>query len=224
MNIFSDQKIIDSWKSNALPWVIAVRTNEIESRLLVTNKAIIDAVLAQAPKTVLDVGCGEGWLIRELKKAGIKSLGIDAVPKLIQYAQKEGGGRFKTITYEDLSSDKIEEKFDVIVCNFSLLGKGAVNHIFQQAPSLLNEGGSLILQTIYPVNESREQYKDGWREGSWVGFNNKFRDPAPWYFRTLETWEALFLGNGFKLKEMLTPLNKKTKIPVSVVFIGVKSS
>ena len=73
MNIFSDQKIIDSWKSNALPWVIAVRTNEIESRLLVTNKAIIDAVLAQAPKTVLDVGCGEGWLIRELKKAGIKS-------------------------------------------------------------------------------------------------------------------------------------------------------
>jgi len=99
---------------------------------------------------------------------------------------------------------------------FLYLERGAVNHIFQQAPSLLNEGGSLILQTIYPVNESRE--------GSWVGFNNKFRDPAPWYFRTLETWEALFLGNGFKLKEMLTPLNKKTKIPVSVVFIGVKSS
>ena len=67
-------------------------------------------------------------------------------PKLIEYAQKEGGGRFKTITYEDLSRDEIEEKFDVIVCNFSLLGNESVNHLFQQAPSLLNVGGFLIVQ------------------------------------------------------------------------------
>ncbi|MCK4843241.1 MAG: hypothetical protein KAT04_15375, partial [Methylococcales bacterium] len=31
-----------------------------------------------------------GWLVRELMKVGINSLGIDAVPKLIEYAQKEG--------------------------------------------------------------------------------------------------------------------------------------
>ena len=224
MNKYSDQKIIDSWKKNVQPWVVAVRTDEIESRLLVTNKAIIDAVLSQSPKTVLDVGCGEGWLVRELNKVGIKSLGIDAVPKLIEYAQKAGGGRFKVITYESLSSAEIEEKFDVIVCNFSLLGNESVSHLFQQAPLLLNEGGSLIVQTINPLTESREQYKDGWREGSWVGFNHKFRDPAPWYFRTLETWEILFLNNGFKLSKMLEPLNKKTKMSASVIFIGVKSS
>ena len=224
MEKFSDQKIIDSWKNNAHPWVVAVRMNEIESRLLVTNTAIIDVVLAQAPETVLDVGCGEGWLIRELNKVGIKSLGIDAVPKLIEYAQKEGGGRFKMITYGDLLSDEIEEKFDVIVCNLSLLGNESVNHLFQQAPSLLNDSGSLIVQTIHPVTESREKYKDGWREGSWKGFNNKFRDPAPWYFRTLETWETLFLNNGFKLSKILEPLNRKTKTPASVIFIGVKSS
>ena len=146
------------------------------------------------------------------------------MPKLIEYAQKEGGGRFKTITYEDLSRDEIEEKFDVIVCNFSLLGNESVNHLFQQAPSLLNDGGFLIVQTIHPVTDSREKYKDGWREGSWAGFNNKFRDPAPWYFRTLETWEALFLNNGFKLSKILEPLNKKAKTPASVIFIGVKSS
>ncbi len=224
MKKFSDQKIIDSWGNNVQPWVVVVRTDEIESRLLVTNKAIIDAVLAQAPKTVLDVGCGEGWLVRELSKVGIKALGIDAVPKLIEYAQKEGGGKFKTITYEGLSSDVIEEKFDVIVCNFSLLGNESVNHLFKQAPSLLNEGGSLLVQTIHPLTESGEQYKDGWREGSWVGFNHKFSDPAPWYFRTLETWETLFLNNGFKLSKMLEPLNKKTKVPASVIFVGVKSS
>jgi 2-polyprenyl-3-methyl-5-hydroxy-6-metoxy-1,4-benzoquinol methylase len=128
------------------------------------------------------------------------------------------------ITYESLSSAEIEEKFDVVVCNFSLLGNESVNHVFHQAPFLLNEGGSLIVQTIHPLTESREQYKDGWREGSWVEFNHKFRDPAPWYFRTLENWETLFLNNGFKLSKMLEPLNKKTKMSASVIFIGVKSS
>ena len=83
---------------------------------------------------------------------------------------------------------------------------------------------SLLFKTIHPVTDSREKYKDGWREGSWAGFNNKFRDPAPWYFRTLETWEALFLNNGFKLSKILEPLNKKAKTPASVIFIGVKSS
>lgn len=224
MEKFSDQKIIDSWMHNVHYWVTAVRADEIESRLLLTNKAIIDAVLAQTPKTVLDIGCGEGWLVRELNKVGIESLGIDAVPKLIEYAQNEGGGRFKTITYEGLSSDEIEEKFDVIVCNFSLLGNESVNHLFQQAPSLLNDGGSLIVQTIHPKTESREPYKDGWREGSWVGFDHKFRDPAPWYFRTLETWETLFLDSGFRLSKVLEPFSLKTKTPASIIFIGVKSS
>lgn len=223
MKYFSEQNIIDSWKKNALPWVAAVRMGEIESRLLVTNKAITDAILAQAPKTVLDIGCGEGWLVRELNKAGIKSLGIDAVPKLIENAQKEGGGRFKTITYEGISNGEIEEKFDIIVCNFSLFGKESVNRLFQQAPSILNKDGSIIVQTIHPGTESREKCKDGWREGSWKGFNDEFSAPAPWYFRTLETWKILFLKNDFKLK-ILEPLNPKTKTPASVIFVGVKNS
>ena len=163
-------------------------------------------------------------LVRELKEVGINSLGIDGVAKLIEHAKKEGGGRFKTITYEDLSSDEIREKFDVLVCNFSLLGNESVNHLMQQAPFLLNEGGSIIIQTIHPVVECGEQYKDGWREGSWVGFNDKFSDPAPWYFRTLETWKTLFLKSGFELRRILEPINQKTQTPASVIFVGVKST
>ena len=68
-------------------------------------------VLAQVPKTVLDIGCGEGWLVRELDKVGIETLGIDAVPQLIDYAQKEGSGGYRTLTYEALSHSEINEQF-----------------------------------------------------------------------------------------------------------------
>ena len=105
MEKFTDQKIIDSWKKNVQPWVTAICEGEIESRTLVTNKAIVDAVIERAPKTVLDVGCGEGWLVRELGKVGIDALGIDVIPELIEFAQTKGGGRFKLLSYEDLSGN-----------------------------------------------------------------------------------------------------------------------
>lgn len=225
MKPLSDQQIIDSWKKNVQPWVAAVREGKIESRLLVTNQAIIDAVLAASPGSVLDVGCGEGWLVRELEGAGINALGVDVVPELIEYARKQGGGRFRSLAFEALSGDVLQERFDVIVCNFSLLGNESVTRFFQQAPSLLNEGGSLIVQTIHPVAGCGDgEYEDGWREGSWAGFSDKFRDPAPWYFRTMHTWETLFLNHGFSLSEILEPLHPITETPASVIFTGVLSN
>jgi 2-polyprenyl-3-methyl-5-hydroxy-6-metoxy-1,4-benzoquinol methylase len=218
----SDQKIIDSWEKNARPWVAAVREGEIESRVLVTNKAIVDAVLGRTPRLVLDVGCGEGWLVRELAKAGVDSLGIDVVPDLIESAQHAGGGRFRLLSYEEVSMDILKEKFDLLVCNFSLIGNESVNRLFRLAPTFLHPGGSLIVQTIHPVAGCGDgKYEDGWREGSWAGFSDSFSDPAPWYFRTLETWKFLFSENGFRLDEIREPAHPRTQKPASVIFIGV---
>ena len=69
-----DQQIIDSWDVNAAPWVRAVRNHEIPSRRLVTDQAIIDAVMRRKPTSVLDLGCGEGWLARELSARGVDVL------------------------------------------------------------------------------------------------------------------------------------------------------
>ena len=225
MEKFSDQKIIASWVKNVKPWVTAVREGEIESRLLVTNKAIVDAVLERTPDTVLDVGCGEGWLVRELAEAGVKCLGVDVVPELIECAKNEGGGVFRSISFEDLTFDALNETFDVVVCNFSLLGNESVINLFQQVPSLLNEGGSIIIQTVHPVAACGEgKYEDGWREGTWAGFSDEFSDPAPWYFRTIETWKSLFVEHGFTLNKVMEPLNPKTRNMASVIFVGVVDS
>ncbi|MBV1875265.1 MAG: class I SAM-dependent methyltransferase [Cycloclasticus sp.] len=218
---YSDKDIVDSWLDNVKPWINAVRQNEIETRTLITNKAITDAIIQRSPKTVLDIGCGEGWLARELNKTGISVLGIDAIPDLIAAAIEGGGGIFKVIPYEDLIEDAIKEKFDMVVCNFSLLGKESVNAIFKYLSCILNNGGLFIVQTIHPVTECGDsKYIDGWRKGSWAGFNNNFKNPAPWYFRTLETWKNLFLYNSFALNEIIEPINLATNTATSVIFVG----
>lgn len=221
MTLYSDKNIIDSWFQNAKPWISAVRNNEIESRFLITNKAIKDTVLEKSPIKVLDIGCGEGWLARELNKVGIDVYGIDIVPQLVDEANKQGNGKFQVLSYEDLSQETIKEKYDVAVCNFSLLGNESVAKIFQSISSLLNENGYFIVQTIHPISGcGDEEYIDGWRKGTWKGFSDSFTNPPPWYFRTLKTWKDLFLNNGFSICEIIEPLNPKTKTFASIIFVG----
>jgi 2-polyprenyl-3-methyl-5-hydroxy-6-metoxy-1,4-benzoquinol methylase len=224
MNPYSDEKIVDSWEKNASQWSEAVRGGHIESRKLITNKAIAEAVLSHSPESVLDIGCGEGWLIRELASQVPHLVGVDVVPDLIEQAESAGWGHFLVASYEDIAAGAVEGSFDVVVCNFSLLGKESVETLFGAVPASLTADGVFIVQTPHPVVASDLPYIDSWREGSWVGFGTDFVDPAPWYFRTLESWVALFTGNGFQLLEIREPIHPKTHKPVSVIFTGANKA
>ncbi len=223
-DLFSDTRIVNSWHRNAAPWIEAIRGKQIESRIQVTNQAIIEAIVSRVGKTVIDIGCGEGWLVRELHALGMNVLGTDAVPDLIEQARATGAGHFDLISHEDIGAGKLGEKFDVAVCNFSLLGNESVTGLFRIMPMLLNATGCFIVQTVHPVLAcGAYHYESGWREGSWLGFSSDFTDPAPLYFRTLEAWISLFIDNGLKLIELREPLNQQTGKPASVLFMATLS-
>jgi len=217
----SEAKIVDSWRRNAAPWTIAVRERQIESRRLATDQAIIDATLAGSPQSVLDIGCGEGWLARALSAHGIDVTGIDAIPALIEQARLAADGDFRTMSYEDVAAGRLDAAVDAVVCNFALLGNESVAGLLGAVRALLNPGGCLLIQTLHPAFAGGDHpYQDGWREGSWTGFGTDFSDPAPWYFRTLESWIGLLADSGLRLREMREPLHPKTRKPVSVIFVA----
>lgn len=217
----SDARIVDSWHKNASPWTDAVRGNRIESRTLITNQAIIDAVLSRSPRTVLDIGCGEGWLVRALAERGVEATGVDVVPALVEQANAAGGGEFRVASYEQIAAGGLDMTVDAVVANFSLIGKESVEGVLRRAPELLTENGALIIQTLHPLVAVGDlPYEDGWRCGSWAGFSDEFSDPAPWYFRTLESWKSLLANSGFSRIEMREPIYPETAKPASVIFIA----
>lgn len=221
MSKLTDKKIIDSWSKNVEAWTKAVRDREIPSRKLVTDKAILEATLDTSPKTAIDIGCGEGWLVRELVKSGVRTLGTDVVTGLIEEARSFGEGEYEVLSYEDFSSKTFQDTFDTAVCNFSLLGEESVPLLFKALPKVLSPKGHLVIQTLHPLMAcGEEEYVDGWREGSWDGFDSRFVDPAPWYFRKLESWVKLYTDHGFALNELREPLHPDTNRPASVIFIG----
>jgi SAM-dependent methyltransferase len=218
-----DKKIVDSWHKNTAPWVSAVREGEIESRLLVTNRAIVDVVRSLGPATGIDIGCGEGWLVRALD--GIAMIGVDVVPGLVDAARQAGGGDFRTMSYEEIAQGRLNLALDVAICNFSLLGQESVEGVFRAAPSFLRPGGALVVQTMHPVVACGDApYRDGWREGSWAGFNDGFTDPPPWYFRTLGSWIKLYGDHSLQLRELHEPLHPRTGKPASLILVGTLSA
>lgn len=210
-----------SWRENAAPWITAVRERQIESRRLATDQAIIDALLSGEPASVLDVGCGEGWLVRELVRHGIRATGVDATHALVEAARQKGGGEFHCLNYFALAAGELPLRVDTVVCNFSLLGDRSVAVLFQAVPALLTPSGRFIVQTPHPEVACGDQpYRDSWRPGSWAGFDPTFRAPAPWYFRTLESWQRLFEESGLRLLEQRTPIHPNTGQPASVIFVA----
>lgn len=224
-----EQEIIRSWYSNAAPWSRAIRTASIASRKLVTNQAIVDAVLSTAASRVLDLGCGEGWLARALAERGIRATGVDVVPELIAQAVSQAASMdlashavFLVQDYSSIASRAWPGgRFDAAVCNFSLLGADSVETLIAALPFYLESAGRLIIQTLHPAAACGDlPYEDGWREGSWLGFSSDFRDPAPWYFRTVESWQAMLQRCGFEILECREPKAAGAVTPASIIWIG----
>lgn len=218
---FSDEKVLHSWRRNAAPWQRAIENAEIGSRIRVTDAAIVAAALTHRPRTALDVGCGEGWLCRALESEGIETWGVDGVPELVAAARDKSGGlgqRFMEMRYEEMESARFPLRFDLLVCNFSLIGEASVERVLAAAIDLLEPGGYLLIQTLHPCWGADGDYRSGWRSGTWKGFNDEFSDAPPWYFRTLGDWIALLGEKGLPLSRLDEPVDPETGTPASIIF------
>lgn len=218
----NEQQILDSWAVNAKPWTRVVRDQLLESRALVTDKAIVEAVVELKPQTFLDIGCGEGWLCRELFRRGFDGWGVDAIAELVESARSLGDVRFVVSSYSDLPLQKFGSinQFDCLICNFSLLGERAASEIAQAGKSLLADKGKIIIQTLHPLMACGDSpYCNGWRQTSWQGIGLESFHPAPWYFRTIESWICEFHLKNYRLLKLIEPCHPKTKKPASILFI-----
>ena len=216
-----EQQIQQSWEANADAWTRAIDQNQIESRRAATDEAILQAVLRCRPRRVLDVGCGEGWLARVLANRGVQVVGVDGSRALVEIACEKGNGCFRAIGYHEIIADPaiLGQSYDGIVCNFSLLGE-EIGDLLRSLRQAIVSDGHLLIQTVHPFTACQQQpYIDGWKTETFDNFGGDFREPMPWYFRTVSSWFQQVPEAGWRLCEFEEPIHPQTKIPLSMLMI-----
>ncbi len=222
MTVGSEQQIITSWRRNARPWVVALQRGAIASRVAVTNQAIVSAIAALTPQRVLDVGCGEGWLLRELAALDIAAEGVDAVAELVEAARQMGSMNCHCLSYAQLAEHRWPEPFDLAVCNFSLLGEAVAGPLSDLA-TLIRPTGRILVQTLHPCAYLHSgKYQGGWLAGSWQGLpedvRKRFAEAPPWYFRRLSDWLSVFAEAGLIVSRIEEPAAEPGGEPLSIIF------
>jgi 2-polyprenyl-3-methyl-5-hydroxy-6-metoxy-1,4-benzoquinol methylase len=216
--------IARSWDANAGCWTDAVRARAMESRRLVTDDAVVDAVRHALSNTagarILDVGCGEGWLARRLAAAGHDVTGFDGSAPLIDDAQRSGAARFMVLSYEEFARDphRAGEACHAAVCSFSLLSDDIVP-LLRALRDVVVPDGHLIIQTVHPVTAAGARYEDGWREENFESLPGEWT-PMPWYFRTFASWVRALHDAGWQLEQCIEPVHPETRQPLSIILHG----
>ncbi|HEN8712668.1 TPA: class I SAM-dependent methyltransferase [Pseudomonas putida] len=209
-----------SWQQNANSWIEAVRSGAIESRRQVTDQAILVAILGRQPERVLDLGCGEGWLLRALAERGIDATGVDGDASLVEAARAAGSPQVHLASYRQLCdvAVPIGTGYDLVCSNFALLHQDIIP-LLAAVNALLAPGGALVIQTLHPWSEAHGDYQDGWREESFAGVAGNWQ-PMPWYFRTLASWLNALEMAGLKLVSLQEPQHPQSTEPQSLLLVA----
>lgn len=214
-----ESALVQSWQHNARSWIEAVRSGALESRVKVTDQAILLAVLGRQPERVLDLGCGEGWLLRALAERAIEAVGVDGDATLVDAARAAGSSQVHVANYQALAEAKVDigRDYDLICANFALLHQDIIP-LLAAMNALLAPGGALVIQTLHPWSVAAGNYQDGWREETFAGFQGQWQ-PMPWYFRTLSSWLNALEMAGFRLAGLQEPQHPQSPVPQSLLMM-----
>ncbi|MCL2065531.1 MAG: class I SAM-dependent methyltransferase [Candidatus Cloacimonetes bacterium] len=156
-NIYRE-KIEKFWDINA-----HVRANDIESGNDKTYVEVISCYIVKRIKklfqnpdlSILDIGCGEGYLTNKISEYYKNITGIDLSKAFISYACN----RYPHIKFlhEDIYRLSDCEKYDLCLATMVVHNLPHFSDFFTKTVSLLKEGGYLLLTTLHPNNWPRER-------------------------------------------------------------------
>jgi trans-aconitate methyltransferase len=157
--------------------------------------------------TFLDLGCGNGWVVRKVIKNPlcINASGIDGAPQMIANAIKRGDGEEYILA--NIDEHEPTQKYDLIHSMEVLYYlENPVATLKKIANSWLNEGGRLIVGIdLYHENSDSHSWEDKvgtrmlmFKETEWVNFFRQagFNDVTSWRANQSKDWAGTLVLTG----------------------------
>jgi len=196
--------------------------------------------------TVLDAGCGTGYLTVQLAKQGFRVIGVDVSANQLDFARK----RIEKFSVQDqtkLFKDSLDKLVDInnatvdlVVSNYVLMDmenyNGAMNEMYRvlkpngHAIIIINhpcfiadkmektsDGSKLI--TWPPLQHQNNYFKESVSETSWGNFSRTFI----YFHRPLSYYWKAFTDAGFVVTDLEEPGRESYVCPCAIGFVLKKS-
>lgn len=139
------------WEDRAHGWLTWARTPGHDGYWRFRD-AFFD-LLPKPGSAVLEVGCGEGRVCRDLRERGYRVTGIDASPTLVAAAAAaDPGGRYVVGTAEQLPFP--DGSFDLVVSYNSLMDVADMPQTVAECARVLSCGGRLAASVTHPFADA----------------------------------------------------------------------
>lgn len=170
------------------------------------DPALLDLIDDVKGKKVLDAGCGEGILSRELARKGTKVTGVDLSNELIEFAKQEEEREPLGIKYFKSSLVSMsylkDGEFDSVISSLVLHDLEPLDNVLREIYRVLKNGGKFYISLVHPMTKRDEKYfEKSWREFDWGG---EYPTLASFH-RTISDYINSFIRVGFKLEEVQEP-------------------
>jgi ubiquinone/menaquinone biosynthesis C-methylase UbiE len=176
------RKTFDKWAQNGRAELMEIEHGKNVSKFL-------ESISFDKSFTFLDVGCGNGWVVKKISKNNNckKAIGIDKSKKMIEQASKKIDNIKEEFIHTDIESWKYRGKFDFVFSMESLYYADSIERALQKIYTLLKPGGQLFCGTDF--------YTDNKATTRWASIMK-----IQMHLHSKKEWRQLFFNAGFEVK------------------------
>jgi 2-polyprenyl-3-methyl-5-hydroxy-6-metoxy-1,4-benzoquinol methylase len=228
----TERKVAQAWDKLADSWSTRYTEHGDINRQYVIDPTLLRLMSPVKARSILDAGCGNGYLSRQLARKGAKVNGVDISRRFIQMArQKEKesplGIKYYVGSLCHLSMFK-DETFDIIVSNIVLSDVSDLDGAIGEFCRVTKKGGKLVFSVMHPCFSSPtvcgwvRKPEDSQRKEDWLYWKvDQYFDrsaqiwryydwpPAYSFHRPLSDYVKLLIENDFIITEFEEPIPSK---------------
>jgi len=172
---------------------------------------------------VVDIGCGEGHLVRRLAPYARQVTGVDLSTRLLQAAQARTEASNVSFIHDDAQtlSRLARQSADLVLCNLALMDMADLDAVYASVYRVLRPAGHFVFSITHPCFQAPDSHNEFDVEGRFVArrviryaqaeqwqstYPDGVRGRVGAYHRPLSDYINPLIAAGFALSQLVEPV------------------